>query len=222
MQPKKTNKSSNTKLNCVLLIVGATFHFQATTAEAVLVTFDDAAAGSPYILNDTFTSEGVDFQVDAYNPASGPTVTVGPNPFGVPPGDDPVAYPSNLNLDVDFAGSVGPQSYVTIQFTDNGGTVNLHVNGSQADVPAAAANFFAFDGMIINGVSVSVVDLSGIGAGRGRIDLSGTIDRLVFGGQESIFDMIRTIPVPEPSTGLLAVAILLGIAPVQLRIRLRA
>lgn len=173
-------------------------------AQAVVVTFDGAAGGSPYSLGDTFTSEGVNFEVDAYNPASGGIVTVGPNPFGVPPGADPVAYPNNLNLDMDFIGSVGQQGSASIQFTYNGGTVNFLVNGLQTDVPAAGPNFFAFDGLVINGVSVSVVDLSGLGSGRGRIDLAGPIDRIVLGGQETLFDDIRTTPVPEPATLALA------------------
>jgi hypothetical protein len=182
----------------------------ASPAHAVLVTFDGAAAGSPYGLGDAFTSEGVNFEVDAYNPGSGTTVTVGPNPFGTPPGSDPVAYPNNLNLDIDFIGSVGQQSYAAIQFTYNGGNVNFLVNGAQSDVPASGAGFFPFDGLVINGVSVSVVDLSGIGPGRGRIDLTGAIDRIVLGGQETLFDDIRTIPVPEPATlALAAIACLL-------------
>lgn len=175
----------------------------ASPAHAVLVTFDGAAAGSPYGLGDTFTSEGVNFEVDAYNPSSGTTVTVGPNPFApfvTPPGADPVAYPNNLNLDIDFSGSIGQQSYATIQFSYNGGNVNFLVNGAQSDVPASGENFFVFDGLVINGVSISVVDLSGTGPGLGRIDLTGAIDRIVLGGQETLFDDIRTIPVPEPAS----------------------
>jgi hypothetical protein len=196
-----------TKRNSLLMGIAAVmimfgWHCQA---QAAFVTFDEAATGSPYGLGDTFTSEGVNFEVDAYNPASGTTVTVGPTPFGVPPGDDPAAYPNNLNLDVDFIGSVGRQQSVLIQFTYNGGNVNLHVNGSQIDVPAAGADFFDFDGAVINGVSVNVVDLSSTsGAGRGRIDLAGAIDRVVFGGQETLFGELRTIPIPEPATAVLA------------------
>jgi hypothetical protein len=175
-------------------------------ARAALITFDGAAAGSPYGLNSVFASEGVNFQVDAYNPIAkgSPTVTVGPLPFGLNPGADPVAYPNNLNLDVDFAGSIGRQSSVSILYAYNGGTVNLHVNGAQIDVPASAANFLAFHGQVINGVSVSAFENPN---GVGRIDLAGPIDRVVFGGQETIFDSIRTIPIPEPSS-----AVLLGVA----------
>jgi hypothetical protein len=172
-------------------------------ARAAFVTFDDAEPGSPYVLNDTFTSEGVDFQVDAYNPVAqggSPEVTIGPLPFGPSPGgDDPVAWPNNLNLDIDFAGSVGRQGSVSILYAYNGGTVNLHINGAQIDVPATAANFLAFHGQQINGVSISATEAVN---GVGRLDLTGPIDRVVIGGQESMFDNIRTIP--EPTSGVLA------------------
>jgi hypothetical protein len=182
--------------------------FVTTSAFAVLVTFDDAAAGAPYVLNDTFTSEGVDFQVDSLNGGGGGgNVTIGAVSFGTPIGSDPAAYPNNLNLDIDFAGSVGRQKYVGIIYSDSGGTLNLHVNGLQTDVPASAGDFSTFDGTTINGVSVGVVPLGGT---LGRIDLEGNIDRVVIGGQEAWFDNIRTIAIPEPTSGaLLAVAMLL-------------
>jgi hypothetical protein len=192
----------------------AVFVFVAITSSnvfAVLVTFDGAAAGAPYVLNDTFTSEGVDFQVDSLTGGGGGgSVTVGPQSFGTPIGSNPAAYPNNLNLDIDFAGSVGRQRYVGIIFSDSGGTLNLHVNGLQTDAPAAAGDFSAFNGMTINGVSVSVV---GLGGSLGRIDLNGDIDRVVIGGQEAWFDNIRTLPIPEPvSLPLVASALLLYVA----------
>lgn len=76
---------------------------------AAIVTFDDAMPGSPYVVTDVFVSEGVKFEVDPFFSSigflSGPGVFVGPTPFGVPPGADPSAHPSNLNLDMDVVGS---------------------------------------------------------------------------------------------------------------------
>jgi hypothetical protein len=187
----------------------------SSNASAVLVTFDGALAGAPHILNDTFTSEGVDFQVDALNGGGGGgNVTIGPQTFGTPFGSAPAAYPNNLNLDIDFAGSVGRQRYVGILYSDSGGTLNLHVNGLQTDVPATANDFTAFDGMTINGVSVNVVTLGG---SLGRIDLDGSIDRVVIGGQEAWFDNIRTIAIPEPATTTTLAAAVLVFCPCSRR-----
>jgi hypothetical protein len=184
---------------------------------AVLITFDGAAAGAPYVLNDTFASEGVNFQVDSLTGGGGGgNVTIGPQSFGTPIGSNPAAYPNNLNLDIDFAASVGRQRYVGIIFSDSGGTLNLHVNGLQTDAPASAGDFSAFHGMTINGVSVSVVSLGG---SLGRIDLDGDIDRVVIGGQEAWFDNIRTLAIPEPvSLSLVATALVLyaaGVRPIR-------
>jgi hypothetical protein len=178
---------------CALLLFGP-----VSSAEAAFVSFDDAALGQPYILGDTFMSEGVDFEVVAFNsPGTTPVdVQVGPTPFGDPPGTDPAAYPNNINLYMDLAGSVGQQSFVRIQFADSGGSVNLGVNG----LPTEAADFFSFPPSI-NGVSVNVTSL--LPSGRGMIELSGPVDWVVFGGQESVFDDIFAIP--EPASIFLAV-----------------
>ncbi len=211
---------ANTKFSLALAAF-TVFVFVTITSSsvfAVLVTFDDAAAGSPYVLNDTFTSEGVNFQVDSLNGGGGGgTITIGPQTFGTPIGSNPSVYPNNLNLDIDFAGSVGRQRYVGIIFSDSGGTLNLHVNGLQTDVPAAAGDFSVFNGMTINGVSVDVVSLGG---SLGRIDLNGDIDRVVIGGQEAWLDTIRTLPIPEPaSLTLIATALLLSPACAKRRAR---
>jgi hypothetical protein len=166
-------------------------------AAAAFVSFNDAVAGQPYVLGNMFTSEGVKFTVVLFN-SLGTTpvdVQVGPTPFGDPPGTDPSAYPNNINLEMDLAGSIGQQSFVRIQFTDSGGSVNLGVNGP----PMEAADFFSFP-PLINGVSVNVTPL--LPSGRGMIELSGAVDRVVFGGQESVFDDIFTIP--EPASIFLA------------------
>lgn len=186
-----------TAFGCVLLLVGLTH-----SVEAAFVSFDDAVGGQPYIVPQSFTSEGVDFTVEPFLPPAGGTVEVqvGPTSFGDAPGTDPAAYPNNLNLNMDLAGSIGQQSFVRIQFTDSGGSVNLGVNGP----PTQAADFFSFP-PIINGVSVNVTPL--LPSGRGMIELSGPVDWVVFGGQESVFDDI--LAVPEPSTILLA---MLGMA----------
>jgi len=167
-------------------------------APGQMVTFNGAMPGSPYILNDVFPSEGVQFQVDefqsAIGPLVGPRVHVGPTPFGFPPGMDPSAYPNNLNLDMDLVGTVGTASHLSMLFTDNGGTVNLYVNGLQTDIPLMGPDFFSFHGSVINGVSVSVLPTGTGVPGHGQIELFGDIDRFVFGGQEAVFDNIWFSP----------------------------
>jgi len=163
---------------------------------AAIVTFDDAMPGSPYVVTDVFVSEGVKFEVDPFFSSigflSGPGVFVGPTPFGVPPGADPSAHPSNLNLDMDVVGSVGTAVHVSMLFTDNGGSVNMYTNGLQTDVPLLGPDFYSFNGTVINGVNVTVTPLGP--PQRGRIDLVGNIDRFVFDGQEAVFDEIVITP----------------------------
>ena len=183
-----------------------TLMFFATQSpgNAAVVTFDDALAGSPYVFGDVFVSEGITFEVDPFEssigPLVGPRVNVGPTPFGVPPAVDPSAYPNNLNLDMDIVGSIGTASHVSMLFTDNGGTVNMYVNGNQIDVPLQAPDFYSFSGTAINGVNVLVTPMGP--PERGRIQLFGNIDRFVFGGQETIFDEILiTLPLPTSIGG---------------------
>lgn len=190
-----------------------------TTSQAapVLITFDEGARAVPYAVGEVFVSEGAKFEVDQYN-SNGTlfagTAEVGPLPFGVSPGSGAVAYPANTNFDIDFANTVGQRDFASVQYTNNGGSVNLLVNGVQTDLPLWDSNtFMTFDGTTINGVDVSVFDLSGgTGNGRGRLDFSGPIDRLVLGGQETIFDNIRTTGVPEPATFSLVCLVIAGIA----------
>ena len=181
-----------TAVGCVLLLVGPTH-----SVKAAFVSFDDAVSGQPYVLPDTFTSEGVDFTVEVYNPPAGGLVEVqvGPTPFGDAPGTDPAAYPNNLNLNMDLVGSIGQQSFVRILFTDNGGSVNLGINGPPVEEP----DFFVFNTTSMNGVSIDVTSLPG--TSRGMIELRGPVDKVIFGGQETIFDDI--LAVPEPSTFML-------------------
>jgi hypothetical protein len=80
----------------------------------------------------------------------------------------------------DFAGSSGSVADPSILIGWLGGAVNLSINGDRRWAP----NPGAFPASI-GGCSVSITSL---GAGCGRVDISGTVNTLSFGGQEFWLD----------------------------------
>lgn len=180
-----------------------------SSADAVLLNFDEFDSpttftnGQSFSVSDAFGPSAVAFQsvplIGAFGFPESTPVTIGlPENVGFS-GSRPLGSTANViyprSVVADFAGSVGRRSTVSIQFFNSGGTVNLGVNGSAPLVERGngVAAFQAFDGATIGGVAVSVFDF---GSGRGRIDLTGLIDSVLFGGQEAIFDAIRTTAAP--------------------------
>lgn len=202
------------RLCLIYSVLSFTISSLVQSADAVLIEFEEYASVTEFVNGETFTVSGVDFESFPLIGTSGAPqntpvrigisseIGFGPNlPI---PGGGNVIYPRSVLMD--FDGNIGRQSFVSIPFYNSGGTVNLWINGTSGDAPLVArgggvAAFQAFDGLTVNGVSIDIV---GISASHGRIDLTGPIDRVLFGGQEAIFDNISTTPIPEPSTLLLA------------------
>lgn len=151
----------------------------------------------------TLTSGGVDMELQDYlwpggTVFGGGTATVDTHPVTVI-GSGNMLYPNNINVLFDFAGTIGQQSQVSIDYADLGGNVNFHVNPSAGGAIINVSDFSdpTINGATINGVSVSVTTTTGVGSDNwGTITLTGPVDQVLIGGQESFFDDIRAVPEP--------------------------
>lgn len=196
-----------------LFIAGLAF---ANQTQAGIVGFEDVLLGASFNVGGAFTSDGVSFTMQDYIWPAGTVysgghgdITLG---FGGSFGTGQMFYPNNINALIDLAGTVGTQTLVTIPFHDGGGNNNFHVNPDMGGAIINVNQFFdpAIDGATINGVSVSVTgtNLSGF------ITLTGPVDQVIIGGQETLIDNVRFSP--EPTTAMLLV---LAAAPVLLKQR---
>lgn len=175
-------------------------------SSAGVVGFEDVLLGSTYNVGTSFSSDGVSFTMQDYiwpggTVYSGGQATINTG-FGGTFGTGQMFYPSNINALVDLAGTVGTQTLVTIPFSDNGGNVNFHVNPGSGGAIIEASTFFdpTIDGATINGINVAVTGT----VQSGFITLTGPVDQVVIGGQETLFDNIRYSP--EPNSALLLTA----------------
>jgi len=90
----------------------------------------------------------------------------------------------NANLDYDFGTTV---TEVIVPYGEVGGFVSLAINGDCR----MAANFTDYDGTVLGGVGIEVVQNGQPGQGCGLIILNGKVDDLVVGGNEVFFDNLR-------------------------------
>lgn len=174
--------------------------------QAGVVGFEDVLLASTYNVGNSFTSDGVSFTMQDYiwpggTVYSGGQATINTG-FGGSFGTGQMFYPSNINALVDLGGTVGTQTLVTIPFSDNGGNVNFHVNPASGGAVIEANTFFdpAIDGATINGINVAVTGT----VQSGFITLTGPVNQVVIGGQETLFDNIRYSP--EPTSAMLLTA----------------
>ncbi|MEM9415547.1 MAG: PEP-CTERM sorting domain-containing protein [Planctomycetota bacterium] len=180
----------------------AGFTLAAAQASAQTLDFEDIPGASGGV-GATLTSGGVDLLMQDYlwpggTVFSGGTAAVDTFPVTVI-GSGNMLYPNNINVLFDFAGTIGQQSQVSIDYADLGGNVNFHVNPSAGGAIINANDFSdpAINGATINGVAVSVTSTTGVGSDNwGTITLTGPVDQVLIGGQESFFDDVRAIPEP--------------------------
>ena len=90
----------------------------------------------------------------------------------------------NANLEYDFG---TPVTEVIVPYGEVGGFVSLAVNGDCR----MAANFTDYDGTVLGGVGIEVVQSGQPGQGCGSIILSGNVADMVVGGNEVFFDNLR-------------------------------
>jgi len=180
------------------LLVVACAALSGCYVEAATIDFDNRTVGTVYGENgpnfegeEVLFENGIGMSVQRFNFGSFTdffeAAVIGPNP---------VAFPSNslalnqINVAFDFSRLGFVPNSVTLDFRSLGGSNNFSVNGGPTfelatldDIPANP--------------SVGVIAT----VSNNQIILSGDIDRILVGGQETIVDNL--IVVPEPASLLL-------------------
>jgi hypothetical protein len=132
------------------------------------------------------TTNGVSVTVQDFTHASGTAfneaiVETPPVPFG----SGQSLRSNNINLEFDFSSIGFTARAVTVEFLDLGGSENLTVDGN----PVYAGDLSGVPSTI-GGVGVAVTTASVSGGLTGTLTLSGSVSRLLIGGQEFWIDNI--------------------------------
>ena len=156
----------------------------ATVASAK-PAFDDVALGKTYYCMDMDSSSGVNYAFSDFEMTPGVFSNNGhayiDNSGNACGANNELAL-SNIYVTYDYAGSGGPEKDPRILFGWYGGSLNLSINGDRH----WAANPMGFP-PVIGGCNVNLIPLGG---GCGRIDITGTVNTISFGGQEFWLDDI--------------------------------
>jgi hypothetical protein len=142
------------------------------------IDFEDLTFGAIYNVGATFITSGVQVTV---KPFMGGGNHAEVQNGGLAGGSGNEMWVNNVNLDFGFA---VPTAGLSLLFGEYGGNVNIEINSNFRNVP----DFSDLNGLIIDGVQVTVVDL---GDGKGSLKLVGTINQFAIGGQELWIDDVR-------------------------------
>ena len=164
--------------------------------EDAIVDHADLPLTGSWSAGDTLSTSGVDVSISdfqsSFGPFSGGAVT---SDALLACGDDYELGTYNVQATYDFAGSIGTLINVNVLVSDQGGEVNLGVNG----VPVAIANDYAdLDGATIGGATITVVS-GGRDGDCTELRLQGTVKSLTLGGQQHFIDCIWAEDVMPPS-----------------------
>nr|CBH39021.1 hypothetical protein, secreted [uncultured archaeon] len=146
------------------------------------VDFEDPLLGTTFYVGDIFTDSGATITVQSFQWSNSKWTTDGYAVIGnegLAGGSGQEIWVNNVNLDFDFG---SPCSGISLLFGEYGGNLNIEINGDFRNFQ----DFVDINGLNIGGVNVLVVN--GFGNDKGSLKLSGTINSLVFGGQELWID----------------------------------
>ena len=161
--------------------------------------FEDLTPGDTFNTGSAITTQGVDINLEEFfffpegsgSQTMGFAQVVSPNNAGAGNG----IFANNTNLNFDFP--LFPQSVITFAYSNDGGNINLTLNGVRAN----EGFFLDLDGATVGGVDVSIATARGI-ADRGTVTLTGVINSFSVGGQEFTIDDVR-YQIPTPGAGAL-------------------
>ncbi|MFM7051863.1 MAG: hypothetical protein ACKOYN_06995 [Planctomycetota bacterium] len=182
-------RPQNRHLAAALLATAAT----AVSAHAQAPQWEDKPLGANWTSgSSTFSnSVKVNFLCFQYAPPAGGTcggiAEVKPEITGCNSGHR--IELNNINAQLDFAGSIGPQSNVYLRFGEYGGNINLAVNGDFRNF----GNFIDIDGAVVGGCTVRVLS-GGFGNDCGVLAVMGIVNQLTIGGQELWADASQAPP----------------------------
>ncbi len=168
-------------------------------------SFDDLALGATYPVGATFTSDNANYEVKTFyfpgatcaTPFNGGRAEV--QNVGRACGTGRELNLNNVNLRIDFG---APLEWLTLDFGDYGGNVNLTINGDCRN----AADLDDLNGAVVGGAQVWVVSYGAPGQSCGALYASGgSIGEFQVGGQEFWIDNVRACPeggaaVADPAT----------------------
>jgi hypothetical protein len=149
------------------------------------VDFEDPPLNQRYGVLDSFQDSGATIRVAAFQSDGGDWDTAGyarvsaDNAAG---GSDQEMWLGGVNLDFKFPGC--RIESLVVYFGEYGGNVNLDINGEFR----SSDDFLDFDGQIIGGVEVRVVD--GEQNVPGKMELTGEMRSFAMGGQELAIDNV--------------------------------
>jgi len=161
-------------------------------ALADLASFNDLVLDTEYMVGDTFTSDGIGFEILDFRPGVMFSNLARVHDDLMAGGDGLDLELNNVRLELMVPFSSIPS--VTIFFGQFGGENNLFVNGDML----TSGTIFDLDGMMIGGATIEVADLGG-GPTQGRLTVTGDIESFGISGQELWVDNLRFV-VPTPSS----------------------
>lgn len=189
---------------CVWGVVAGGLALSASAQPAV-VDFEGIPLGTQYggVVGDVdgdlvLTDEGIDVRVRTFT--EGMFSTLGFAEIGGINDDDFPTTPLSLNnivMEFDFTNLAFAVNKVTFEYSDQGGTENLVVNGVKEEL-----SDFIDASAVLNGVSVSVTEFPTKFGVEGVVTLEGAISTIGIGGQEVGIDNVTATPAPS-SLGLL-------------------
>jgi hypothetical protein len=155
------------------------------------VDFEDPLLGAQYNVGDVFFDSGVqltavDFFWSNGNPAVGGYAEI--SNAGLAGGTGQEIQLNNISLD--FAFPVPPDR-LTLRFGEYGGNLNIKINNIFINFD----NFADLNGLVIGGVTVTVVN--GMGNDEGELILEGNLQTFWVGGQELWIDDVCPMTLSE-------------------------
>ena len=174
----------------VLLLVAILL---AQNANATVIDFEDTTLGATYNVGGSFTTSGVVVTAGEFFWLPSGSTTTGQAVIqsgGSAGGTGYEVWTNNINLSFDFG---LPCEGLSLQYNDDGGNINLRINGILANVED-----FALLPATLGGTSVFTTP-----GNLGAMFVIGTINSFEIGGQELAIDNVVASLVPEPATLML-------------------
>ena len=161
-------------------------------------TYDDLATGTGYAPGDTFSTLGIPCEVTPYVNSLGTSLAgdAAIQNAAWSCGDTNEVRTYSSTIEHDFA-SMGGVNDMTLRVGTYGPGVNLYINGSGYWAP----DWLAYDGATIGGCSISVPLWGVSGPNCGVLEISGHVDTLRLGGEETAIDCIEWLSEGSGNSG---------------------
>jgi len=160
------------------------------------VSHSDLPPAGMWAPGDTLSTNGVDVLIHDFQfpsgPISGQAMT---SNVGLACGDDFEIATYNTQVTYEFANSIGALVNVNVLVSDQGGYVNLSVNG---DPVAITPDYADLDGASIGGATILVLS-GGRDGDCTELRIEGTVESLTLGGQQHFIDCIWAEDVIPPT-----------------------